>query len=123
MKKIVSTIIISLFFVVSAYSQQENLVGTYLTANKKMKVEFYQTNGQYNAKVVWKAEDADKDVNIGDILIKNLVYNSKLKQYENGTLTAKGRTLDCMILFLNTNQIKIFMRYGFIKKEVIWTRV
>jgi hypothetical protein len=72
---------------------------------------------------VWKAEDADKDVNIGDVIIENLVYNSKLKQYENGTLTAKGRTLDCMILFLNTNQIKIFMRYGFIKKEVIWTRV
>jgi hypothetical protein len=72
---------------------------------------------------VWKAEDADKDVNIGDVIIENLVYNSKLKQYDDGILTAKGRTLDCMILFLNTNQIKIFMRYGFIKKEVIWTRV
>lgn len=123
MKKTISTIIISLFLVVTAYSQQENIVGTYLTANKKMKVEFYQTNGQYNAKVVWKAKDADKDVNIGDVIIKDLTYNSKLKQYESGILTAKGRTLDCMILFLNTNQIKIFMRYGFIKKEVIWTRV
>jgi len=123
MKKTISTIVILLFFAVSVYSQQENIVDTYLTANKKMKVEFYQINGQYSAKVVWKAEDADKDVNIGDVIIENLVYNSKLKQYENGTLTAKGRTLDCMILFLNTNQIKIFMRYGFIKKEVIWTRV
>ncbi|HXK82657.1 MAG TPA: DUF2147 domain-containing protein [Bacteroidales bacterium] len=123
MKKTIGTIVILLFFAVSVYSQQENIVDTYLTANKKMKVEFYQINGQYSAKVVWKAEDADKDVNIGDVIIENLVYNSKLKQYENGTLTAKGRTLDCMILFLNTNQIKIFMRYGFIKKEVIWTRV
>lgn len=123
MKKTISIIVISLFFVVTCYSQQENIVGTYLTANKKMKVEFYQTNCQYNAKVVWKAEDADKDVNIGDILIKDLAYNSKMKQYDDGTLTAKGRTLDCMILFLNANQIKIFMRYGFIKKEVIWTRV
>lgn len=112
-----------LFFAISSYSQQNNIVGTFLTANKKMKVEFYQTNGQYNAKVVWKAEDADKDVKIGDILIKDLAYNSKMKQYDDGTLTAKGRTLDCMILFLNANQIKIFMRYGFIKKEVIWTRV
>ena len=123
MKKTIGTIVILLFFAVSVYSQQENIVDTYLTANKKMKVEFYQINGQYSAKVVWKAEDADKDVNIGDVIIENLVYNSKLKQYENGTLTAKGRTLDCMILFLNTNQIKIFMKYGFIKKEVIWTRV
>lgn len=123
MKKTISTIIISLLFVATAFSQQKNIVDTYLTANKKIKVEFYQTNDRYNCKVVWKAEDADKDVNIGDVIIENLVYNSKLKQYENGTLTAKGRTLDCMILFLNTNQIKIFMRYGFIKKEVIWTRV
>lgn len=113
-----------MLFAISCYSQQNNIAGTFLTANKKMKVEFYQiTNGKYNAKVVWKDKDADKDVNIGDVIIKNLTYNSKLKQYEDGTITAKGRTLDCMVLFLDTNQMKIFMRNGFIKKEIIWTRV
>ena len=124
MKKTISIKVILLFFAISCYSQQNNIAGTFLTANKKMKVEFYQiTNGQYNAKVVWKDKDADKDVNIGDVIIKNLTYNSKLKQYEDGTITAKGRTLDCMVLFLDTNQMKIFMRNGFIKKEIIWTRV
>lgn len=113
-----------MLFAISSYSQQNNIAGTFLTKNKKMKVEFYQTTkGKYNAKVVWKAKDADKDVNIGDVIIKNLTYNSKLKQYEDGTLTAKGKTLDCMVLFIDTNQIKIFMRYGFIKKEVIWKRI
>ena len=124
MKKTISIKVILLFFAISCYSQQNNIAGTFLTKNKKMKVEFYQTTkGKYNAKVVWKAKDADKDVNIGDVIIKNLTYNSKLKQYEDGTLTAKGKTLDCMVLFIDTNQMKIFMRNGFIKKEIIWTRV
>ncbi|OJV40895.1 MAG: hypothetical protein BGO29_15135 [Bacteroidales bacterium 36-12] len=123
MKKTISTIIISLLFIATAFSQQKNIVDTYLTANKKVKVEFYQTNDLYYSEVVWKAEDAGKDVNVGDILIKDLKYNSKLQQYDCGILTAKGKTLDCIIKFHNTNQIKVFMKYGFIKKEVIWTRV
>lgn len=51
------TSIIGIVFLVTlkSFGQSEkcNIQGTWLTYNKKMKVEFYQTDNIYNVKVVW----------------------------------------------------------------------
>ena len=127
MKKLINILVLVLLFSVKTYGQSEkcDLQGIWLTNNKTLKIEFYKPNDTYQAKVIWKSEDADSDVNVGDIIIKGLKYNSSKNKYEDGTLRAKGTKLDCEILCANANEIEILMWIGFIKvkKDVVWTRV
>jgi ribosomal protein S8E len=125
MRKIISIAAIVLLVSFKSFGQtdKDGIKGTWLTYNKQLKVEFDKLNDGYQAKVVWKSEDADKDIKIGDVIIINLKYNPAEKKYVDGTLMAKGTKVDCQVQRVNEKTIKIIMSKGFLKKEVIWTRI
>lgn len=60
MKKTILTVIIALFGITMFAQNADALVGTYLKADGKSKIEFFKSGSTYSGKIVWLAEPNDK---------------------------------------------------------------
>ncbi len=146
MKKLLFTL--SFFFLfVTLYSQSADKVrGYWLTEKGSSQVWIYKAkNGKYYGKLVWleepyengapKKDKENPDEDLRDrpllelLLLKGFEYNSKEKEWENGTIydPESGKTYDAFMWFENgdygTLKIKGYvMGMRFMGRETAWTR-
>lgn len=126
MKTFKLIIIILITFTVSGIAQYKKPTltqGVWLTNNKENKIEFYKENDKHFARLIWKDPNSDNDTKVGDVVIENLKYNSNTNTYTEGTLIWGSKKLDCEIHSVSESEITVKMKYGFVKKEVIWTNL
>lgn len=144
MKKLLFILTLS-FFLSAAYSQDaDKIKGHWLTEKGTSQIYIYKaTNGKYFGKIDWieepnefgapkkDKENPDEKLKnrplLGLLLLNNFEYDSKDKEWENGTIydPDNGKTYDCYMWFengdYNTLKIKGFvMGMRFLGRETTW---
>jgi len=141
MKK--NLLIVTFLFLMSGFlsAQADDITGIWVPAKGTSQVRIYKaTNGKYSGRVEWKKEDKDElDVNnpepglrknkiMGLVILKDFVYNSEKKQWENGTVydPDNGKTYDCYMWFDGDRNKMTLKGYvlgmKFIGRSEVWTR-
>lgn len=119
MKKTIVFLASFLFLAFQVAAQADRIVGFWLTEEKDAQVQIVKSaNGKYNGTIVWLDEPFEDDGSIkvddenpdpalqkrqimGLPLLKDFVYNSKDKEWEDGTIydPDSGNTYDCYMWF------------------------
>jgi uncharacterized protein (DUF2147 family) len=146
MKKIVVLLTSCLFLAFQVAAQADRIVGFWLTEEKDAQVQIVKSaNGKYNGTIVWLDEPFEDDGSVkvddenpdpalqkrtimGLPLLKDFVYNSKNKEWKDGTIydPDSGNTYDCYMWFdddPNVLHIKGFiLGMRFIGRRAEWYR-
>lgn len=140
MKK-VFLFLLTVFFLSSAYAQEEKVKGIWYNTEKTSKIKIFKaTNGKYYGKIVWMEEPEKKDVEnpdeakrddliLGSTIIKGFTFDKDKKQWNGGTIydPENGKTYDCYMWFdgseKNILNVKGYvMGMKFVGRQVEWTR-
>ena len=128
------------------YSQNsgDDLLGTWLSGDKKGHIEIFKKGEKYYGKIVWLREpkneegEALKDSNnpkeelqkrplIGLVNLQDFEYDAADKEWEEGTIydPENGNTYSCYITMENQNTINVrgFIGFSLIGRTDVWTRV
>lgn len=141
MKKIKLTTLLLIFISISAFSQTDNVLGIWLTAEGDSQIQIIKTgSGTYSGKIVWMEKDIDAidDQNpdpklknrkiLGLQILSNFKYNTEDNEWVDGTIydPNNGVTYDCYMWFENDkNELKIkgfVMGMRFLGRETTWKR-
>ena len=78
-------LILILLFSLKGYSQNPDvIVGKWIKANKEdLIIEVFKVNDEYNGKVSWSRDNKKP---IGFLMLENLRYNQKSKNWEGGKI-------------------------------------
>ena len=95
MKKLVTTLILTAFVLVSFAQKADDTCGIYHSKDPFSKegsqCEIYRAkDGTYEAKVVW-VENPKKKNQLGLVFMTNLTYNAKENEYQNGKIQYPGK--------------------------------
>lgn len=119
---------------------QNQIVGKWLTENKKAIVQIYEQKGKYYGKIVWLQTPKDKKGNpvkdkynpkpalrsktIMGLVVLNAFTFSK-NEWSGGTVynPESGDTYDCKIWLKNNNTLKGRGYFGILYSTQEWTRV
>ncbi len=137
---LITLFLLSQFFGVNINTETEateadDIIGVYLTEDKKGKIEFYERDGRYYGKVA-AGDRITNDVNnpdpamrqrstLGLEFIENFEYSAKEGAYINGTIynTDNGKTYQGKIwLEDNGETLKLRGYLGVFYKTIAWTR-
>jgi uncharacterized protein (DUF2147 family) len=133
MKKMIMLFASVLFLASQVAAQADRIVGFWLTEKKDAQVQIVKSpSGKYNGAIVWldkpfeddgriKVDDENPDPKLqnrqimGLPLLNNFVYNSKKKEWSNGTIydPDSGNTYDCYMWFEEGDPNVLHMK-GFI---------
>ncbi len=145
MKKIAALLILSLsaFMFTSSSSQNDPVVGLWLTKEGKGKVKIFKaTNGKYYGKIVWLKDPNEangfpkKDKNnpvesLRNEPLVNLVVLKGFdkindKQLENGTIydPENGKTYSCLLELESPTHLKVrgYIGFSMIGRTEYWTK-
>lgn len=143
MKAIKLIFLFSVFYLSPAFSQSDNIVGYWLTAEDDSQIQIYKaSNGKYYGKVAWIRDVKDRDKKddnnpdpklrerkiMGLQLLNGFIYNPKKKEWSKGTIydPNNGKSYDCYMWFegnLNVLKIKGFvLGIRFLGRETTWKR-
>ena len=128
----------------SAQGNANAIVGVWLSENKRLKVEVYESNKKYFGKILWQYEKIDPETGkpkldkenpdpakrnlpiIGGKTLWNATFNSSTGYFEEATAYRNGRYF-CGKFKLNTNGTLSIVGYNctfkFLKFSETWTRV
>ncbi len=144
--KALSTIV-GLFIVTLAFSQSvsDKVLGKWYTDDKETIIEIYKNGGKYFGKIVWlkepneddgtaKVDDDNPDPKLqkrpimGLNLLKGFSYDSKDKEWNNGTIydPKNGKTYDCYMWMEKEGALEIkgfVLGMRFIGRTTTWTAV
>lgn len=143
MKRLFSivTLVTIVLTVQSAFGQEDNVLGTWVTADKKAHVKMYASDGVYFGKIIWLAQpndptsgkplldtknpDASKRSQpiLGSIIFYNFTYDDG--EYTGGKIydARDGKTYTAKI-WLNENGTLSMRGYiGFLYGTETWTRL
>lgn len=126
------------FFAINANAQMaDDIIGKYHLPNH-IEVEIFKQNGKYFGKIIKLHNYKDgqkKDINNPDklkrgddllekVIIENLEFDSKEKQWKNGTIYSpeKGLVLDIKITAIRNNEIEVVGSKYFFRKTLIWLK-
>ena len=134
MKKLV---FITLLFHLSRQSvAQSQILGRWLSEDKKGITEIFQQNERYYGKIVWVKPG--KDVPITDVenpdkskrlqplinllILKDFIYSGN--EWKNGTVydPANGKTYTCTMKLLNHNTLRVRGYWGPFYRTDIWVK-
>ena len=122
----------------------DDLLGTWLSGDKKGHIEIFKKGEKYYGKIVWLREpkneegEALKDSNnpkeelqkrplIGLVNLQDFEYDAADKEWEEGTIydPENGNTYSCYITMENQNTINVrgFIGFSLIGRTDVWTRV
>jgi uncharacterized protein (DUF2147 family) len=146
MKKNILFFAAFLFLAFQSAAQADRIIGYWLTEEKDAQVQIVKSaNGKYNGTIVWldepfeddgsvKVDDENSDPKLqkrtimGLPLLNNFVYDSKDKEWQDGTIydPDSGNTYDCYIWFEeDQNVLKIkgyILGMRFIGRKSEWYR-
>lgn len=133
--------LLTVFFISSAYAQEEKVKGVWYNTEKTSKIKIFKaTNGKYYGEIVWMEEPEKKDVEnpdeskrdnliLGSTIIKGFTFDVEKNQWEGGTIydPENGKTYDCYMWFdgseKNSLNVKGYvMGMKFVGRQVEWTR-
>ena len=141
MKHLLGTLVI-ICIATSTFAQADNILGTWITADKKGNVEIYKTtSGAYYGKIVWMAEPNDPVTGKPKVDSKNPEASKRIQTilgsltfinftYDDGEYTG-GKIYDCRDgkmyigkLWLNADGTLSMRGYvGFLYSTETWTRL
>lgn len=110
------------YTVVSTPSETD-IIGKWINPDKDTKIEFFQSDKTYQAKVFWK-EGTEISADNPKIIIKDLTYKSG--NYENGKLylPKKDQWIDCEIrVSENGKELELTAKKGWLSKTIVWQRI
>lgn len=146
MKKNILFLVAFLFLAFQAAAQADKVLGFWLTEEKDAQIQIVKsTDGKYNGTIVWldepfeddgsiKVDDENPDPKLqkrtimGLPLLKNFVYDSNGKEWQDGTIydPDSGNTYDCYMWFEgDQNVLKIkgyILGMRFIGRKAEWYR-
>jgi uncharacterized protein (DUF2147 family) len=144
MKSIIIFTISCLFCLnVKAQSEADKILGKWMSEANDLKVEIYQQNGQYHAKVIWfkcnaghqmseffDTENPDKALRnrpwLGLQVLDKLRYGGGL-EWKNGNIydPNSGHIFSSVCRLQNTNTLSVrgYWHYEWIGKNMTFTRV
>ena len=114
-----------------AQNKADDIIGYYLTVDPftdaVSKVHIYKaSNGTYEGLISW-AKDAEYKQYEGLVFLKNLSFNAKENEWENGIINYPERsgTYKAYMKFDSDGRLKVRGYWGFslLGKTVYWTRV
>jgi len=142
MKSKISLSILLFIIIISTYAQSnDDVVGYWLTEDKRGQIQIYKKDNKYYGKIVWVSENKDKtDINnpnpvlrnrkiIGLEILKDFKFNSEKNTWEEGTVydPETGNTYSCYMWFEGNDKNKLYLK-GYILgmkvlgKKTTWTR-
>jgi len=124
--------IVFLSFVLGATAQNnaDDILGYYLTidpfSDAVTQVKIYKaSNGTYEGVVCW-AKDEERKKYEGSVFLKNLSFNAKTNEWENGVAIYPGKkgTYKAFLKFEPNGKLKVRGYWGvsLMGKTVYWTR-
>jgi len=116
MKKFISVTIISLIAI--SLSAQEMTAGVWLTGEENTHIETYQKNGLWYGKIV---NSDNPKAKIGKIILKDFVQADD--KWKGKLYAAKRDKLMDAVIIPSSDELKITVYAGFLKKKLTWTRV
>ena len=139
MKRLKLTISVIIFSTIFSFAQQaDGIIGKYRLPNK-LDIKIFSNNGKYYGKIIALNgfEDGQtKDINnpdkskrknslIGMIIIKDLKYDKKEKQWLNGNMYGpeKGMKFNLKITELRKKEIVIVASKYFFWKTMEWKKI
>lgn len=101
-----------------------DILGTWLMANKNVIVEVYKADNQYLGKVIWMDKDANKkNFSVGGIIIDKMRYNPSTQKYEGGNFYGRGHKLSCELRLVEIDRIEVKVSKGFLHQIRYCSRV
>ena len=127
---------ILLFLNTNLFSQNQ-IVGKWLSQDKKGITEIYKLNGKYYGKIVWLKDPNDTkgvpitdtknpDISlrkrpiIGLLILKDFYYINN--QWQEGTIydPERGRTFNCKLWITDNNSLHVRGYWGFLTETQVW---
>ena len=125
MKNIILTFLAVLFSVSFTWAQSSNdISGEWINADKDRTVKLEKlSNGTYEGKVSWLKNPADAEYKLGDLVIKDLVFN-KGKYVDGQAYTpSNGGWVKCTAHLENDSTLALTGYKFFLSKTRHYTRV
>ena len=139
MNRIKSTIFLLVFFASLTFAQKaDDLIGKYRLPNK-LDVEIFKDNGKYFGKIValngYEAgqtkdvKNPEKDKRntqlIGMLILKDLEYNQKEKEWINGNMYGpeKGMIFNLKVTEMRKGEIEVVGSKYFFWKTLVWKKI
>ena len=130
---------IILFLNIEAFAQNQ-IIGKWMSEDKKGITEIYKHNGKFYGKIVWLKKPKDEkglpmtDINnsdktlkkrvlLGLVVLKDLHY--KNNEWIDGTIydPQTGKTYNCKLTLANSNTIKLRGYWGILSETRLWSKV
>lgn len=138
MKRILTISLLFILFAINAQAQMaDDIIGKYRLPNNLV-VEIFKQNGRYFGRIAELnnfENGQKKDINnpdklkrddslLGKIIIENLEFDSREKQWKNGTIYSaeKGLVLDFKITAIRNNEIEVVGSKYIFRKTLIWAK-
>ena len=118
--------------------QADDIIGKYQLPNG-LDVEIFKTNGKYNGRIIAlngydngqqkdiKNPDKSKrnDLLIGKVIIKDLEFDEKNKDWINGSLYGpeKGMFIDLKVTELRENEIVVIGSKMIFRRTLVWKKI
>ncbi len=140
-------ILITLFYTATAFSNTtifgDEIIGTWLTANKEAKITIFKGGNYFYGKIAWlkipnktdgkpKTDEKNPDEKLrsrhilGMLLLKGFEFNEKEKQWINGEIydPKTGKTYSCKMKLTNSNTLEVrgYVGISLMGKTEVWTR-
>lgn len=110
------TLVLILLYSLEGYSQNPDvIVGKWIKANKEdLIIEVFKVNGEYNGKVSWSKDNKKP---IGFLMLENLRYNQKSKNWEGGKIhdPKSNRSYDATLAMKSNGTLEVSGNVLFIK--------
>jgi uncharacterized protein (DUF2147 family) len=119
------------------YAQANKIIGTWLTEDKKGKIQIYQQGNLYFGKIIGGDQPERLDTNnpdaklqsrklTGMIILSNFEYDGK-DTWENGKIydPDNGKTYSCLMKLKNANSLEIrgYVGLSIFGRTSVWTRI
>ncbi len=141
-KFLLPLIVFNGFIVFDSFSQERNIIGTWLTEDKEAHVQLFEKEGKYCGKIVWLLEPLDSNGNplkdiensntrlrkrsiMGLQLIWEFSYDEKNEIYIDGKVydPDNGKTYTGKIWLEGKDELRMRGYVGWLYSTETWTRV
>jgi uncharacterized protein (DUF2147 family) len=131
-------IVILILLSINSFAQNQ-IIGKWMTEDKKGITEIYKLNGKFYGKIVWLQKPKDekgfpvtdlknpdkalkKRALIGLVILKDLYYIDN--EWSNGTIydPQTGKTYTCTLKLADNNSLKVKGYWGILSETHVWTR-
>jgi len=117
-------LVLILLFSMKGYSQDPDvIVGKWIKANKEdLIIEVFKVNDEYNGKVSWSKDNKKP---IGFLMLENLRYNQKSKNWEGGKIhdPNSNRSYDATLAMQSDGTLQVSGNVLFLKIKRAFKRV